>query len=236
MLKTFIGPRLRRLRLEHGETQAEMARALGISTSYVNLLEKNERSVSVPVLLKLFETYGVDWRDIAEDDDTATLADLRAALQDPLFEGQRPDLTQLRAAQIHSPDLVASFLKLHRGFLAATDQLLSVAGSAEAGQVLHSSPEATVHNFFRRNRNHFEELETAADSFWGGERVPADDAYSWVKARLLDRLGSGCGCASFPWPRSRTRCASTTRRGARSSCPRRSTIRTGSSSSSMSQA
>jgi predicted transcriptional regulator/transcriptional regulator with XRE-family HTH domain len=189
MLKTFIGPRLRRLRLEHGETQAEMARALGISTSYVNLLEKNERSVSVPVLLKLFETYGVDWRDIAEDDDTATLADLRAALQDPLFEGQRPDLTQLRAAQIHSPDLVASFLKLHRGFLAATDQLLSVAGSVEAGQVLHSSPEATVHNFFRRNRNHFEELEAAADGFWGGVRVPADDAYSWVKARLLDRLG-----------------------------------------------
>jgi transcriptional regulator with XRE-family HTH domain len=38
----------------------------------VNLLEKNERSVSVPVLLKLFEVYGVDWRDIAEDDDTAT--------------------------------------------------------------------------------------------------------------------------------------------------------------------
>jgi transcriptional regulator with XRE-family HTH domain len=56
----------------------------------VNLLEKNERSVSVPVLLKLFEVYGVDWRDIAEDDDTATLADLRAALQDTLFDGGPP--------------------------------------------------------------------------------------------------------------------------------------------------
>jgi XRE family transcriptional regulator, fatty acid utilization regulator len=61
-----------------------------------------------PVMLKLFEVYGVDWRDIAEDDDTATLADLRAVLQDPLFEGNRPDLPQLRAAQIHSPDLVAA--------------------------------------------------------------------------------------------------------------------------------
>jgi hypothetical protein len=56
----------------------------------VNLLEKNERSVSVPVMLKLFEVYGVDWRDIAEDDDTSTLADLRAALQDTLFDGDRP--------------------------------------------------------------------------------------------------------------------------------------------------
>jgi transcriptional regulator with XRE-family HTH domain len=83
----------------------------------VNLLEKNERSVSVPVLLKLFEVYGVDWRDIAEDDDTATLADLRAALQDTLFDGDRPDLPQLRAAQIHSPDLVSAMLKLHRAYL-----------------------------------------------------------------------------------------------------------------------
>ena len=67
-MKTFIGPRLRRLRVEHGQTQAQMARALGISTSYVNLLEKNERPVSVPVMLKLFELYGIEWRDIAEDD------------------------------------------------------------------------------------------------------------------------------------------------------------------------
>ncbi len=45
MQKTFIGPHLRRLRQERGETQGAMARALGISTSYVNLLETtNARS------------------------------------------------------------------------------------------------------------------------------------------------------------------------------------------------
>ncbi len=85
MQKTFIGPHLRRLRLERGETQGAMAKALGISPSYVNLLENNERSVSVSVLLRLFEAYGVDWRDIAEEDGTSQLADLRAVMQDPLF-------------------------------------------------------------------------------------------------------------------------------------------------------
>ena len=49
-MKTFIGPRLRRLRRDAKQTQAEMARTLGISNSYVNMLENNERSVSVPVL------------------------------------------------------------------------------------------------------------------------------------------------------------------------------------------
>ena len=104
MQKTFIGPHLRRLRLERGETQGAMAKALGISPSYVNLLENNERSVSVQVLLRLFEAYGVDWRAIMEEDGASQLADLRVALQDPIFD-TRPDLPQLRAALVHAPDL-----------------------------------------------------------------------------------------------------------------------------------
>ncbi|WP_287185971.1 hypothetical protein [Rhodovulum sp.] len=87
-------------------------------------MEKNERSVSFAVMLQLSETYGIDWCDIAEDEDTTVLADLRATVQDPLFDSRRPDLAQLRAAQAHSPELVARFLRLHRAYLAATDRLL----------------------------------------------------------------------------------------------------------------
>lgn len=192
MQKTFIGPHLRRLRQERSQTQAEMARALGISTSYVNLLEKNERSVSVPVMLKLFEVYGVDWREIAEDDETTLLADLRAAIQDPIFETQRPDLTELRAALVHSPQLAACFLHLHRAYLAAADQILTLVGTESdtaEGRLLPASPEAAVHNFFRQNRNHFPELEQAADRFWSEARVPADDIYPMLKRRLHEQLG-----------------------------------------------
>ena len=124
MQKTFIGPHLRRLRQERGETQGAMARALGISTSYVNLLENNERSVSVPVMLRLFEVYGIDWRDIADEDGSSQLADLRAIIQDPIFDRARPDLTQIRAALVHSPTLAQAFLTLHRAYQNATDQLL----------------------------------------------------------------------------------------------------------------
>jgi predicted transcriptional regulator/DNA-binding XRE family transcriptional regulator len=189
-MKVFIGPRLRRLRKENEQTQGDMGRALGISTSYVNLLEKNERSVSVPVLLKLLEVYGVDWRDIAEDEDTAQLADLRVALQDPLFENDRADLTQLRAALIHSPDLAAAFLRLHRAYLAATDQLMSVTETraSDVGRPV-STPEAAVHTFFRRRNNYFHELEAAAESFWGDQRIEPDDVYAALKTRLHDRFG-----------------------------------------------
>ena len=186
MQKTFIGPHLRRLRTERGETQAAMARALGISASYVNLLENNERSVSVAVLLRLFEAYGVDWRQLAEEDGSAQLADLRAVIQGPLFVDNRPDLTQLRAALVHSPALVASFLALHRVYQATTDQLLSLAQTDTP--LLSGSPEAAVHDVFRRNRNHFRELEEAAGAFWD-RPVETDEIYPALKSCLRDRDG-----------------------------------------------
>lgn len=186
MQKTFIGPHLRRLRLERGETQGAMARALGISPSYVNLLENNERSVSVQVLLKLFEAYGVDWREIAEEDGSGALADLRAALQDPVFAETRPDLTQLRAALVHAPDLAAAFLRLHRSWQAATDQLLSLNESDV--RAISATPEAAVHNVFRRQRNHFRDLEEAAEAFWTVP-VERDEVYVALKQRLREKLG-----------------------------------------------
>ena len=55
--------------------------------------------------------------------------------------------------------------------------------------MLPSSPEAAVHNFFRRNHNHFAVLESVAAEFWGGKTVAPDDTYAALKALLRDRLG-----------------------------------------------
>jgi len=190
MRKTFIGPHLRRLRQDAGETQAHMARRLGISAAYVNLLENNQRSVSVAILLRLFEHYGVDWHDIAEDGAGARLADMRGALQDPLFDGTRPDLHELRGAQTHSPTVIEAFLRLHRAYMTASDQLLALAAHpGEMEPIFSASPEGAVHHFFRRQRNHFPVLEQAAAEVWSEAPPATDDLYAALKARLQDRHG-----------------------------------------------
>ena len=202
MRKTFIGPQLRRLRQERGETQAQMARRLGVSTGYVNLLENNQRSVSVAILMRLFEGYGIDWRDIAEDDGATRLSDLRGALQDPIFDAARPDLHELRAAQAHAPTLIAAFLRLHRSYLAASDQLSALAAQPGGHEpLLGASPEGAVHNFFRRQRNHFPALEVAAEGFWQGHPPPPDDLYAALKERLRAAHGIAvrlCRVADMP--------------------------------------
>ena len=60
-MKTMqIGGKLRRLRQERRLTQTEMARELGISPSYLNLIESNRRPVTVRVLVQLADKLRVD--------------------------------------------------------------------------------------------------------------------------------------------------------------------------------
>jgi len=190
--KTFLGPRLRQLRTQRKLTQADMARALGLSTSYVNLLENNQRSVSVQVLMRISEVYGVDWRDLVTDDSANKLADLRNVLQDPVFAKSRPDLQEMRAALDHSPTLVQSVIDLYDSYRLITERIMTErdAGAfSEDGPIIAATPETVVHDLFRTNRNHFAAIESAAESFYDGETVAPDETYSYLKARLNSRLG-----------------------------------------------
>lgn len=189
--KTFIGPRLRQLRRERRHSQAEMARQLGVSPAYVNLLENNQRSLSVQVLMRLSEAYGVDWRDLLADDATILLGDLRNALQDPVFGPETADLQELRAAIDHSPKLARSLLTLHKSYRSLTERLLAlgVGTAAEAEQIADVTQETVVHDLFRSHRNHFDPLERAAEDFRRDEPIETDEMYGYLKLRLKRDLG-----------------------------------------------
>src|SRR5688500_14351054 len=49
----YVGPRLRRLRRDLGLKQSDMAEDLGISPSYIALLERNQRPVTADLLLRM---------------------------------------------------------------------------------------------------------------------------------------------------------------------------------------
>ena len=50
--KIFAGPRIRRIRNGKGLTQTAMAEGLGISPSYLNLIERNQRPLTVQLILQ----------------------------------------------------------------------------------------------------------------------------------------------------------------------------------------
>lgn len=189
MTKTLVGPQLRQLRRSYKHTQAEMARQLGVSPAYINLLENNQRSLSVKVLLNLSEAYGVDWRKLVNDNEVTQLADLRATVRDPIFSGEEPDLHELRAALDHAPRLVAQFLQLHQNYRAMLDSLQHMNARGMTAELLVSSPESAIHDFFRDHSNHFASLEDAADAAREAIGGRPDDLYSNLKRHLDNAYG-----------------------------------------------
>lgn len=189
MSKTLIGPRLRQLRRERKQTQAQMAKTLGISASYVNLLENNQRSLSVQLLMSIADNYDIDLRELTQDDSSRRVAALRNVAQDPIFTGDKPDLQEIRGAIDHAPRLVEQFLQLYKAHRSALEKVMQLGGSETAGELLRTSPETLIHDFFRDHQNYFPELEAAAEEVWNGRFTTPENRYAELRDRLEEDHG-----------------------------------------------
>ena len=83
--KLFAGHAVRRLRRSAGLTQAAMAETLGISPSYLNLIERNQRPLTAALLLRLAEPFDFDPRALAASEPGGGAEAMRRRLADPMF-------------------------------------------------------------------------------------------------------------------------------------------------------
>lgn len=89
----LTGSRVRERRLAAGIGQADLARAAGISPSYLNLIEHNRRRIGEAVLARLAGVLGVDPGLLAEGAEASITQDLRAAAE--MAAGAKPELERI---------------------------------------------------------------------------------------------------------------------------------------------
>lgn len=128
--KLFAGPRVRRIRQGLAKTQAAMAEELGISPSYLNLIERNGRPLTVQLLLKLASIYGIDVAELQGNDESSVAA-MREVFADPLLEGELPGDAELLEIADAAPNLVGGVVKLHRAYREALDRLSELSQTLE---------------------------------------------------------------------------------------------------------
>ncbi len=163
-----MGVRLRRLREERHLTQQALADALGISLSYLNQIENNQRPLTVPVLLKLNGAFGADVQLFSDNDEARLIGELREALADPTL-GEQVALAEMKELALNMPALARAFISLSGRLKQATEEISAYAarlGDDRQGRLapLPSAPFEEVRDFFYANHNHIDELDRAAET------------------------------------------------------------------------
>jgi len=164
--KLFLGARLKRLRRELGLTQTRMAEDLGVSPSYLNLLERNQRPVTAQVLLRLAEAYDLDLKSLATDPEDGGATGLTEVFSDQMFRDLGVARHEISEVAESAPGVSEAIVRLYRAYLdqrRLTD--LGAIGRPEEGASGGSAvlPSDWVRDFIQAQKNYFAELEEAGD-------------------------------------------------------------------------
>src|SRR6201997_2839373 len=188
--KLFVGPRFRRIRQQLGLSQTQIAEGLGISPSYVNPIERNQRPVTAQILLRLAETYDLDLRDLATADEDRFFAELNEIFSDPLFrqidlpKQELRDLAELCPGVTHALQrLYAAYTEARQGETMAAAQM----ADRDEGPRFEANPIERVRDLIEANRNYFSELEQAAEQLRDELNVPAEGLHAALATRLREK-------------------------------------------------
>lgn len=188
MKKLSAGVKLRRLREERSLSQNALAEQLGLSPSYVNQLEKNQRPLTVAVLLRLNAVFGVDVQSFAEGEEARLIADLREIFADPA-QGESVSLSEVREIVSSMPAAGRSIVALGRRLRHANERAEAMAqqlGLGAGGPVVAGAamPYEQVRDFFYRRHNHVAELDDAAEALAAEIKLAPGRAGEALERRL----------------------------------------------------
>ena len=186
--KLFLGARLKRLRREQELQQAAMAEQLGISPSYLNHLERNQRPVTAGILLRLAETFDVDVKTFAaEGNDSAGAEQLGEIFSDPMFADLSISRYELVELADNAPSVADGVARLYTALRELQRQPHSEEGVGPDPRAL-ITPETWVRDYIQESSNHFPELEECAETL-GMAMTDALSIAEPLRRRLKDAWG-----------------------------------------------
>jgi hypothetical protein len=161
--KLYLGPRLRVLRRELGLNQTKMAEELGVSPSYLNHLERNQRPLTAQMLLRLAHTYDIDVRDFVAGANEAAASDLHEVFADGLVRDIGIPRHEVMEVAENYPSVADAVGRLYRalGDLRRMPDRMEAIG---ASGVATASPIEWLRGEAEARHGHLAEIDAAAET------------------------------------------------------------------------
>jgi len=181
-----VGAHIQGLRRRRNLSQVQLAQDLGISASYLNLIEHNRRHITVTLLLKLSRYFEIDAGELADSDQSLLVGRLMEAFGDELFSD-----IELTNHDIH--DLATSNSKVGQAVARLFDQYLAIKKQSLPPDALlpdlHSGTIERVSDLLQAHLNYFPSLEAAAERIRGDIDLASDSLETGLRTYLYNACG-----------------------------------------------
>ena len=184
MARALVGRTIRRLRTERSLSQQALATRLGISPSYLNLIEHEQRTVTTSLLIKLAETLRVDLAALSGSEERQLEVGMREAFADPLLAADAVSDTEIEAVAASAPNAARAVLALYRAWRVAREDAAGIALPSGRRVML---PNEEARDFFDDRANHFPALEVAAEAI-ASDLLPARAVPAETNHAIAERL------------------------------------------------
>jgi len=167
ILAIKLGGSVRKLRRQRNLSQQKLAEILGISVSYLNLIENNRRNLTGKLLLNIAKEFNIQLSDIEGENDTVLLSDLMEVLSDNIFESnylKNHDVQDLVSSQ---PEIARAIIRLYDVYKTGLSNLRSISDSEGDNMInlegdINNISAEIISDFIQKNSNYFPSLENLA--------------------------------------------------------------------------
>jgi len=180
MARPLIGRTVRRLRTEQNLSQQALAQRLGISPSYLNLIEHDQRNVTASLIIKLAEMLRVDLAALSGAQERELETGLREAFSDPMLGGDPIPDAELEGVA-GNPNAARAVLSLYRAWRVAREDASGLALPSGRRLLL---PNEEARDVFHERGNYFAELESAAEGIANALNVEPAETNHAIAERL----------------------------------------------------
>ena len=161
-----IGPKIKAFRRQLGLQANKLSEELGISPSYLNLIESGKRKIDGDLLLKVCEKLKIELSDLTTKSDLNLANNISELLDDQLFEDLDILGPEVQDLVNTNPKIARALIKLGDNFKQKDHELINKVESL-SGKIIDkrkaSFPGEVISDFLQENKNYFPKLEDFAN-------------------------------------------------------------------------
>jgi len=168
-INTKIGPKIKAFRRQLGIQANKLSEELGISPSYLNLIESGKRKIDGDLLLKVCDKLRIELSDLTSKTDLNLENNISELLDDELFEDLDILGPEVKDLVNTNPKIAKALIKLGDNYKKKDHEIVNKLENI-SGKIIDSRktafPGEVISDFLQENKNFFPKLENFANSIF----------------------------------------------------------------------